>query len=62
MDNGKEFLVIDVIVLLGGDEQLREVEAGMPVAIRVSLEKDGTGSILQGIGGNGKGFGEIGEV
>ena len=34
----------------------------MPIAIRISLEEDGTRGILRDISGNGKGFGEVQEV
>ena len=34
----------------------------MPVAVGISLEKDGVRSILQGVSGNGKGFDEVWEV
>ena len=40
-DDGKELSIIDVIVLLCWDEQLREIGARVPVAIRVSPKKDG---------------------
>ena len=39
-----------------------EVETGVPFTVRVGLEKDGAGSILGGIGGNGEGRGKVREV
>ena len=41
-DDGKEFLVIDVVVLFHWDEQLGEIGTGVSIAIGVSLEEDGT--------------------
>ena len=41
MDDGKELLVIDIIVLFCRDEQLGEVGAEMPITIGISLEEDG---------------------
>ena len=46
MDDREELLVIDVVVPFCRDEQLREIEAGVPVAIQVGLEEDGIRSIL----------------
>ena len=40
MDDGKELLVIDIIVLLGRDERLGEVGTGMSITIGISLEKN----------------------
>ena len=40
MNDDKEFTVINVIVLFSWYERLREVGVGMPVTIRVSLEKN----------------------
>ena len=37
MDDGKEFLVIDVIVPLCWDEQLGEIGTRVPIAIGISL-------------------------
>ena len=42
MDDGQEFSVVNIIVSFCWGEGLREVGTGMPFAIRVSLEKDGT--------------------
>ena len=61
-DNGKEFSVVDVVVMLCWDERLGEVGAGVPIAIRVGLKEDGTRGIFQGISGNHKRFGEVWEV
>ena len=41
-DDCEELLVIDVIVLFSRDEQLGEVGTGMPIAIGICLEEDGT--------------------
>ena len=38
MDDGKEFTIIDIVVMFCWDEGL--IEARMPVAVCVSLEKD----------------------
>ena len=46
MDDYKELLVIDVVILFSWDEQLGEVGAGMPIAIGISLEEDGPRSVL----------------
>ena len=54
MNDGKEFTVINVIVLFGWYERLREVGVGMPVTIRVSLEKNYARGIFEGVSGNGK--------
>ena len=62
MDDCKEFLVVDDIVVLSWDERLGEVGAGVPVAIQVSLKKDSARDILRSIGGNGERFGEVWEV
>ena len=62
MDDSKEFSVVDVIVSFYWGEQLGEVGTWMPLAIRVSLEKDGTRSILGGISGNGEGCSKVGEM
>ena len=34
----------------------------MPVTVGVSLKEDGARHILGGVGGDGKGFGEVGKV
>ena len=61
-DDGKKFLAIDVIIVLGRGEQLGEVGAGVPVSIGVSLQEDTSGGVLGGIGGDGKGMGEVWEA
>ena len=61
-DDCKEFTVIDVIVLFSGDEGLGEVGAGVPIAVRVSLEEDSARGTLQGIDGNDKRLGEVREM
>ena len=45
-DDGEEFSVVDVIIAFCWDEQLREIQAGMPIAVGVSLEEDGAGGVL----------------
>ena len=42
VDDCKECLVIDVIILFSRDEQLGEVGAGVPVTVGVGLKEDGT--------------------
>ena len=61
-DDGKELPVVDVVVSFCGDEQLGEVGAGVPIAISVSLEENSARGVFRGIGGDGKGFGEVGKV
>ena len=62
MDDGKEFSVIDVIVSFCQGERFGEVGTGVPLAVPVGLQKDGAGSILGGVGGDGEGCGEVQEV
>ena len=62
MNDGEEFAVIDVIVMLGGGEGLREVGAGMPVTVRVGLEEDGARRVFRHVCGDSEGGREIGEV
>ena len=62
VNNSEEFAVVDVVVALSGGERLREVGARVSVAVRVSLEEDSTGCILECISGNGERGGEIREV
>ena len=62
VDDCEELSVVNVVVLFCWDEQLGEVEAGMPIAIGVSLEEDGARGILGGVSGDSKGFGEVREV
>ena len=61
-DDGKEFSVVDVIVSFCRRERLGEVRAGMSIAIRVGLEKDGTRGVFRSVGGDGEGCGEVQEV
>ena len=61
-DDGEEFSVIDVVVSFRGDERLREIGTGVPVSICVGLKEDCARGVFGGIGGNGKGFGEVGEM
>ena len=37
VDDGEEFLVVDIVVAFGGGEQLREVGTGVPIPIGISL-------------------------
>ena len=55
VEDGEEFSVIDVVVLFGGGERLREVGAWVPLTIWISLEEYGSRGELRGIGGYGKG-------
>ena len=41
-DNHQEFSVVDIIILLCWGKGLRNVQTGMPFAIQVGLEEDGT--------------------
>ena len=61
-DDGKEFAVIDIVIPFSGGEGLREVGAGMPVAIGVSLEENGARCVLRGVCGDGKRGREVREV
>ena len=62
MDDGKEFSVVNVVVLFRWGKGLGEVGTRMPFAVRVGLEKNGTGGIFGGVGGNGEGCREVGEM
>ena len=62
MDDCEELSVIDIVIMLCRNKQLREVGAGMPVTVGVGLEEDSARGILRGVDGNGKGFGEVREV
>ena len=61
-NDGEEFMVIDVVVTLGGGEGLQEVGARVPVAVGVGLEEYSTGHIFRCISGNSERGGEIREV
>ena len=37
VDDGEEFLVVDIVVAFGGGEQLREVGTGVPIPVGISL-------------------------
>ena len=56
MDDGEEFLVIDVVVPFCRDERLGQIGTGVPITIGVSLEEDGVRSIFGGVGGDGEWF------
>jgi hypothetical protein len=59
MNDHKQFSIIDVIVSFHRNEGLGEIRAWMPVAIGVGLEKDCSGGIVRGIGGDGEQGSEI---
>ena len=61
-DDGKEFLVINVVVSFSRDEQLREIRTRMPVTVDIGLEEDGVRDILGCISGDSKGFGKVRKV
>jgi len=57
-----KFLRINIIVLFSGGEWLGKIEAEMPIAIGVSLEKDCTIFVSRSISGDGKGCREVRKV
>jgi len=59
---GEEFAVIDVVVSFCLRERLGKVGAGVPIAIRVSLEEYSSGRGFRGVGGDGERCGEIREM
>ena len=61
-DNGKEFVVVDVIVSFCGGEGLREVGTRVPIAVGISLEEDGARRVFRGVSGNSEVGGEVGKV
>ena len=61
-DDSKEFAVIDIVIPFSGGEGLREVGAGMPVTVGVSLEENGARHMLRGVRGDGKRGREVREV
>jgi len=61
-DDGEEFVVIDIVVSFCLRERLGEVGTGVPISIGVHLEEDSTRCVFRGIGSDGEGGGEIGEV
>ena len=46
MNDGEEFLVVDVIISFHRNERLREVRTRVPVTVSVGLEEDGTRGIF----------------
>ena len=62
LNDGKEFSVVDVVVSFYWGEQLGQVGAGVPLAMRVGLKEDHTRSIFGGISHNGKGGSKVWEV
>ena len=61
MYDGEEFSVIDVIILLGGSEGLREVCTWMEVSVRVFLHQYAAGGSERGISHDEEGLGVIGK-
>ena len=61
-NNGEKFAIIDIVVLFGGGERLRQVGTWMPVAVGVGLEEDGARRMFRGVCGDGEGGGEVREV
>ena len=49
-DDGKEFPIIDVVVPFSMNKRLREVDAGMGIAIKIILEEDSSSSEEGSIG------------
>ena len=41
-DNGKEFMIIYIVVMFCREEGLRKVRTGMPFSIEICLKKNGT--------------------
>ena len=46
MNDGKEFPVVDVVILFHRNERLGEVRTRVPVAVSVGLEEDGARGIF----------------
>ena len=61
-NDGKEFPVVDVVVSFCWGEWLGKVGARVPIAIRVGLEEDCAGGVLEGVGCNGEGGGKVWEM
>ena len=60
-DDGKEFLVINIIVSFSWCKGFGEVSAGVMVSIVISLQKYSSGSKEGGVCHNGEGTGDIGD-
>ena len=58
----EEFSVVDIIVVLGWAERLREISTGVPISVDVSLEEYASRGMLGCVGGNGEGGREVGEL
>ena len=58
-DDGKEFSVLNIVVVLSEGEGLREVGTGMKVTIDVFLHKNRTSSEERCISHEGEGFRDI---
>ena len=54
-DDGKEFPIVDVVVPFSRNKRLREVGAGMGIAIEIILEEDSSSSEEGSIGHDGEG-------
>ena len=61
-DDGKEFPIIDVIVSFCWREQLGEIGARVPIAVRISLQEDGARGIFGSVSGDGEGGSEVREM
>ena len=62
MNDSEKFMVVDVIMVLGRGEGLREIGARVPVSIGIGLEEDSTRCMFRRVGGYGERGREIGEV
>ena len=62
MDNGKEFVVIYIVVTFCGGERLRKIRTGMPFTIGICLKKNGAQHIFGSISGNSKERKEVGDM
>ena len=62
MDDGKQFLIIDVIVSFGGGESLRQVSTGVKITITISLHENTHASEKRGVSHDNKGTTNVREV
>ena len=62
MNNGKEFLIIDVIVLFCRGERLREIRTGMKISVIVFLHEDSSTGKERSVGHDNEGTMNIWEV
>ena len=58
-DHGKEFSIIDVVVLFSRNKCLGEIGAGVGTTIEIVLKEDSPSSKEGSIGHDGKGVGDI---